>query len=233
MDLAHLTSLSIGIIDDFDDNLTPRLATILADNLTGCQFKMITASSHDIRDALLDKRLHLGIAAQSSDHLAGILEYPQARDPFILVTPRDVSIDLKDNSGTLPFLRYEAEQLISRQIEGYLTRHKIVLTERFEIGSHLALMAMVARGIGWTITTPLGYMRAGRFHDQIAAQALPDSSFARQISLFADADWAGDVSLDMARTMRNLIQSHMIDPALVQLPWLAGALRILEDGPTG
>ena len=30
MDLGHLTTLSIGLIDDFDNDLTPRLATLLA-----------------------------------------------------------------------------------------------------------------------------------------------------------------------------------------------------------
>ncbi len=229
MDLAHLTSLSIGIIDDFDDNLTPRLATILADSLTGCRFKMITASSNDIRDALHEKRLHLGISASTGEALTGIVEYPIARDPFILVAPRGVQVDLAKASDSLPFLRYEKEQLISRQIEAYLSRQKVELTDRFEIGSHLALMAMVARGIGWAITTPLGYMRAGRFHDKIDAHSISQTPFSRQISLFASADWAGDVPINITLTMRRLIHSHMIEPALIKLPWLAGDLRILED----
>jgi DNA-binding transcriptional LysR family regulator len=230
MDLAHLSALSIGIIDDFDDNLTPRLATILADSLTGCRFKMITASSHEIRDAMIEKRLHLAISASTGQLLDGVVEHPLARDPFIMVTPRGTgAIPLEANGpDQLPFLRYEKEQLISQQIEGYLSRHAIDLTERFEIGSHLALMAMVARGIGWAITTPLGYMRAGRFHDQVDAHPLPDHPFARQISLFANADWAENVPTDVAQTMRRLIQTHMIDPVLVQLPWLGHDLSVID-----
>ena len=35
MDLSYLSTLSIGLIDDFDNDLTPRLATALADSMTG------------------------------------------------------------------------------------------------------------------------------------------------------------------------------------------------------
>ncbi|TMM51669.1 LysR family transcriptional regulator [Sulfitobacter sabulilitoris] len=236
MDLAHLSALSIGIIDDFDNDLTPRLATVLADSLTRCRFKMITAPSHELSEAMAEKRLHLAISASSGAVLDGVVEYPLARDPFILVTPRDrvrQGGDTMGQLGDLPFLRYEKEQLIGRQIEAHLARQQIVCAERFEIGSHLALMAMVARGIGWSVTTPLGFMRAARFHDQVDAHPLPFAPFARQISLFASADWAGRVPRDVAQTMRRLMQAHMIDPALIRLPWLAGELRILDSQDAG
>ena len=93
----------------------------------------------------------------------------------------------------------------------------------------ISLMAMVAKGIGWAVTTPLGFMRAGRFHDQVEAFALPIAPFSRTISLFASADWAGDVPMDVANTMRRLIQTHMIDPAMSHLPWLAGEFRLLDS----
>lgn len=130
--------------------------------------------------------------------------------------------------GNLPFLRYEKNQLIGRLIEAHLARQKLDLPERFEIGSHLALMAMVARRIGWAVTTPLGYMRAVRFHDEVDAFTLPFKPFARTISLFAGADWVGEVPASVAQTMRRLIDAHMITPALAQLPWLAGDLRVLD-----
>jgi len=231
MDLAHLSALSIGVIDDFENDLTPRLVTILADSLTRCKFTLATAPSHEILQAISDKRLHIAISASDGTMRDGVLEYPLARDPFILVAPKGVAQgdDLLDALLDLPFLRYERHQLISRQIEAHLARQKLDLPDRFEIGSHLALMAMVSRRMGWAVTTPLGYMRAARFHDQLEAFSLPFKPFSRTISLFASADWAGDVPTDVAHTMRRLMQSHMIDPALGQLPWLAGDLRLLES----
>ena len=231
MDLAHLSALSIGIIDDFDNDLTPRLVTTLADSLKRCKFKMVTAFSHEIVDDLISKRLHIAISASTGVMMEGVIEYPLARDPFILVTPKGSFIDGAgiDQLRRLPFLRYEREQLIGRQIEAHLARQKVELENRFEIGSHLALMAMVSRRIGWSLTTPLGFLRAGRFHAEVDAHPLPFKPFARTISLYASADWAGGVPNDVANTMRRLLQAHMIDPAVSKLPWLSGQMRLLDS----
>ncbi|MEP1588937.1 MAG: LysR family transcriptional regulator [Tateyamaria sp.] len=230
MDLAHLSALSIGVIDDFENDLTPRLVTILADSLTRCKFTLATAPSHEILRSIRDKSLHIAISASDGTMNDGVLEYPLARDPFILVAPKGLTQqnDVLSGLSHLPFLRYERDQLISRQIEAHLARQKLNLADRFEIGSHLALMAMVARGIGWAVTTPLGFMRAGRFHDQVDAFPLPFAPFSRTISLYASADWAGNVPTDVSQTMRRLIQTHVIDPAVGHLPWLAGELRLIE-----
>lgn len=232
MDLSELTTLSFGIIDDFDNDLTPRLVTTLAESLTRCRFKMITAPSHEINDALEERRLHIAVAASTGELREGISEYPLARDPFVLVAPRGAvrnRQNIMESLSGLPFLRYAKEQMISRQIETHLSRQRLLFEERFEIGSHLALMAMVARRIGWALTTPLGYMRAGRFHDDIDVFPLPFTPFSRTISLFAAADWADRVPRDVAQTMRQLVRSQMIDPAVSRLPWLAGQLRVLEE----
>ena len=230
MDLTHLSTLSIGLIDDFDHDLTPRLVTILADSLTKCRFKFITAPSREISEAMAARQLHIAIAASTGELHSGVVEYPLVHDPFILVAPKGTlrgSDDIMGQLRDVPLLRYSREQLISQQIEAHLARIGLVFEERFEIGSHLALMAMVARKIGWAVTTPLGYMRAARFHGEIDACAWPGQPFARTISLFAGADWADNVARDMAQTMRRLVQNQMIDPAVGRLPWLAGKLRII------
>lgn len=230
MDLTHLTSLSIGIIDDFDNDVTPRLVTALAESLTNCRFRMITAASHDIIADMKDQSLHLGAAASPGEVLEGIIEYPLVRDPFILVTPtsqtpqgKPVEAILED----LPFLRYERRQLISRQVDAHLSRYKQDLGDRFEIGSHMALMACVARGIGWTITTPLGFMRAARFHDDVVAHPLPFGQFHRQISLFASADWADAVPREVSQSLQQLVGDRMIAPLVQKQPFLKGELRLL------
>ena len=229
MDLAHLSSLSIGLIDDFDNDLTPRLATALSESLPRCTFQLMTAYSHTILNDVAERRLHLAVSARDGMMREGIVEHPLTNDPFILVAPKGkFGKDVAQHLYDLPFLRYGSEQLIARTIEAHLSRLRLDFPVRYEIGSHLALMAMVARGVGWALTTPLGYMRSARFHDAVDVFPVPFAPFARTISLFAPADWAGDVPIYIAATMRRLIQTHMIDPAIQQLPWLQGDLRILE-----
>jgi DNA-binding transcriptional LysR family regulator len=233
MDLAQLHALDLGIIDDFDDNLTPRLATILGDSLAECRLKLITASSHDLLRAMKERRLHVTIAASHGRQIEGVTEHPLARDPFMLVTPEGVPASVVEDPGHLPFLRYEKSQLIREQIDSHLRHHGVDFPERFEIGSHLALMAMVARGLGWAITTPLGFMRAHRFHPHLQAHPLPFPAFARQISLFASTDWSDAVPREIAATMRGLIERQMIEPARGLCPFLREDLRVLgPDTPS-
>ena len=230
MDLTHLSSLSIGMIDDFENDITPRLVTRLADNLTKCRFRMITAASHEITAAMEEKRLHIAVSATSGAVVPGVLEYPLVRDPFILVAPKghiDKAPKSIEDLGNLPFLRYDREQLIGRQIESHLARQRLDFPERFEVGSHLALMAMVARGLGWAITTPLGYMRAARFHDGLEAHPAPFGDYARMISLFTRTDWSDQVPQEVAGMMRRLMRTQIVDPTLEQLPWLSDRLKVM------
>ena len=231
MDLTHLSTLNMGIIDDFDNDLTPRLVGILADSLTKCRFKLITAPSHEINAAMKERRLHIAILASLGEVMDGVTEYPLVRDPFVLVAPTGAvpdGADIMKSLENLPFLRYDREQLIGRQIEAHLARLDLHFPERFEIGSHPSLMSLVGRRTGWAITTPLGYMRARRIHDKLSVYPLPFKAFSRTISLFASSDWVDNVPRDVAQTVRHLVQDQMINPACAELPWLANKLRVIE-----
>ena len=57
---------------------------------------------------------------------------------------------------------------------------------------------------------------------------LPFGDAARHISLFAGDDWSGAVPQDIAGTMRQLIETHVITPAVATLPWLAGSLQQVD-----
>ena len=233
MDLGHLETLSLAVIDDFDNDLTPRLVTILADSLSRCRFRLSTAPSHEISRALTDRSLHIGICAAPGTPMAGLAEHRLVRDPFILVARKGLAAEAGGAgalTARLPFLRYERAQFIGQSIERHLEAQGLRFEARFEIGAHLSLMTLAARGVGWAITTPLGYMRAARLHGALEAHPLPWAPFARTISLFALEDWADRVPRDVARTTRTLVQELVLAPALEQLPWLEGDLCLLEDG---
>lgn len=229
MDLTHLSVLNLGMIDDFDNDVTPRLATLLAENLTRCRFKLITGSSFGVLDALRTRVLHVGVAASTGEVIDGVNEYPLVRDPFVLVAAREAGNDTGRIVAELPFLRYEREQLIARQIETHLARVRHRPDSRFEIGAHLALMALAARGAGWALTTAAGYMRAARMHDRLAAHPLPFAPFSRTISVFAGSDWSEQVPRDVGRTVRTLIQEQVIAPGHAALPWLERDLRVIGE----
>lgn len=231
VDLTHLSALDLGVIDDFDNDLTPQLVTVLAESMTRCRFRLSTAPSHQISQDLRARRLDLAIAGSDGQALPGVVEYPLVRDPFIFTCPKGAVArhgGVQEVMQALPLLRHARELLLGRMVEAHLARLQLDFPERFEIGAHLSLMTLVARGVGWSLTTPTGYMRAARLHDQMEAHPLPFAPFARQISLFATDAWTDQVPLDVARTARRLLGDMVITPALDALPWLQGELVLLE-----
>jgi DNA-binding transcriptional LysR family regulator len=229
-DVAHLTSLKLGMIDDFDIEITPDLVLALARNLANCKFSLSTRPSHQILSLLAEGALDIGIAATSETAVTGTAQYMLLREPFVLVTPAGFQ---SANSGAdillqLPLLRYDRGQMLGRQIEAYLARHRISPADRFEIDSNQSIMALVASGAGYSITTPLALIRAREFLPKVTVAPLPLDPLAREIALYAREDLPGSIASDMAASMRVIILERLIAPMTELAPWLDAEFRIIE-----
>ncbi|MCU9850153.1 LysR family transcriptional regulator [Defluviimonas sp. WL0024] len=234
MDLRRLRSLRLGIIDDFDGEVTPKLAVALAAMLTPCDLSLRTALSHTILADVAERRIDLGVAARAHDLPEGVVETPLLRDPFVLAVPHGRLPGPPDSIaalGSLPFLRYEKSQIIGRQIATHLARLKLAPQGRIELDSNQALFGLVANGAGWAITTPLGYLRARRFHGQVDLYPLPFAGFSRVISLFHKSDWTDEVSGVIGGTLRGILRRQVVEPGVSALPWLEGGLALLPTEP--
>lgn len=234
MDMTSLRRLRVGIIDDFDTEVTPKLTVKLASVLTQCDFSLQTAPSHAILDRIASHSLDIGIAARPLELPSGVTETPLLRDPFIMVAPRnylDGPPRSLDALSSLPFLHYDRGQLMGRQIATHLTRLKLQPQGRVELDSNQAIFGLIAAGAGWAVSTPLGFLRARRFQGQIDIYPLPFAKFSRVISLFQPDDWADEITNVIASTLRGLLHAEAVIPGLETFPWLAESLAILHDGP--
>jgi len=229
-DLSQLSRLRLGMIEDFDADVTPRLLSDMSDELKTCHFVLETGASYHLA-AMLERRALDVIVAADLDLSTDWMEvYPLINDPFMVAAPPgviDCDKDLLPQLLALPFIRYSARQMMGRQIEAHLTGLGLTIPHRFELDSYHAIMAMVAGGAGWTITTPLGYTRAQRFRDEVEVMPLPFAPLARQISLFARKDVMDGMPADIAARLRPLLKDLVVKPCLQQLPWLGGALAVL------
>jgi DNA-binding transcriptional LysR family regulator len=229
LDLSELSTLSLGVIEDFENEVTPLLATRLADAMSQCAFVLRTGPSHLLNARIAGRELDMVIAAAGREAPAGTLALPLLEDPYILAVPRGVDVSrglpgLED----LPLLRRDMEQIMGAQIEAWLTRSGAVPLKRFEMDSNQSISAMVAAGQGWTITTPLSLLRGGRFAGGIDAHPLPGAAMARRIVLYATSDWSGGIPEQIAGLARELITRHFWEPGLEQMPWLGESFRVLE-----
>jgi len=229
-DLSRLTRFRLGMIEDFDADVTPRLLSAMAEELKNCQFLLETGASHRLFDQLETRALDVIVAADLGATGDGMEVHPLLEEPFVVAVPKGVvgAEDVMRRLRRLPLIQYTTRHHMGRLIAAHLVRQNLTMSHRFELDSYHAIMAMVAEGAGWTILTPLGWLRAQRFRSQVDVLPLPFAPLSRTISLTARRGVLGDMPGDIAARIRPLLQELIVRPALSQLPWLDNGLRVLE-----
>ena len=221
-DLAGLTTLRLGMIEDFEADVTPRLLSALAAELKGCRFLLETGPSHRLLDLLESRALDLVVAADSGGPEGDWREvHPILCEPFLAVCPKSRT------PGDLPLIQYTARHLMGRQIAAHLAKLGLKPASRFELDSYHAILAMVAAGAGWAILTPLALHQARRFRDLVDVLPLPFPPLDRTLSLSARAGVLREVPGQISQRLKGLIQAEVIAPMRESLPFLGDSLRIL------
>jgi DNA-binding transcriptional LysR family regulator len=220
-DLAGMTTLRLGVIEDFDSDVTPHLLSQLSRDLKGCRFLLETGASHRLLDQLEARALDVVIAADAEADGDWREVHPLMAEPFVAVSPPGARIE------DLPLVLYTARHLMGRQIAAHLARQGMKPAYRFELDSYAAILAMVAGGEGWTILTPLALHQARAFRSRVEVRPLPLAPLSRTLSLSARAGILRDVPGQIASRLRPLIADKVIAPALADWPWLSPALRVL------
>ncbi len=224
LDLTDLSALSLGVIEDFENVVTPTLAARLAEAMSQCAFRLQTRPSHELAARISERDLDIAICAAPATDPPGTVTHLLVRDPYILAVPRGTKLKGGlEGLSHLPLLRRDMDQLMGQQIEAYLTAMNLSPPDRFEMDSNQSISALVASGTGWTITTPLSLLRAGRFAGDIDAHPLPGEPMERRIVLYATDDWTGPIPEQIATLAGELIETNFLVPGLESMPWLAGA----------
>jgi DNA-binding transcriptional LysR family regulator len=229
-DLAALTEFRLGMIEDFDADVTPRLLSDMAEELKTCQFTLETGPSHRLFDALHTGALDMAVAADMGAAADWLELHPLLQEPFVAAVPRgriDAEGDMLAQLQALPLIQYSQRHYMGRQIAAHLALQNLTLARRFELDSYHAIMAMVSGGAGWTILTPLGFLRAQRFRDRAELVPLPFAPLRRRISLNARKGVLQDMPVRVAGRLRPLLQEMIVTPATAQMPWLAQDLKVL------
>jgi len=231
--LEEVRNLRLGLVDDFDGEIAPELAKMLAGLMPKCIFRHKTRLSHEILALLTEHKLDVAVATRPRNEIPGLLEYPLLRDPFVVAVPSASERPVEDfiaGRADIPFLRYPQSQMIGSEIETNLRRRRLVYEKRYELESNQMLLAMVAGGAGWAVTTAASYMRARNLHKGISLRPFPGKGFARTLSLFTTEFYVRPVPRMIHSALRRLIGQRILEPAISDMPWLASALLMLGAG---
>lgn len=229
-DLSQMVSMRIGIIDDFDADVTPDLLVALSKRLENCRFLLESGGSYGLTQGLQSQQLDLVVTAEPNRLEDWMDVHPLLVEPFIIAVARgeiDPSGNVQEQLLSRPFIRYSSREMMGRQIEAHLTRLRLQIPNQFEFNNYHAILSMVADNAGWTITTPLGFLRAQRFNQDVELLPLPFKDLSRTISLIAHREVLDWIPGEVAVMSRKLIADNMVAPLIEDYPWLSQKFEIL------
>jgi len=225
-DHTALSRLRLGMIEDLDADVTPRLLGEMAESFARTRFLLETGPSHRLNDQLDARALDVIVAADIGAPADWMEVHPLIEEPFLAAAPRGVAGGLA-GLRALPLIQYSSRHRMGRVIAEHLARQDLVLAHRFELDSYHAIMAMVAAGAGWTILTPLGVLRAHRFVGAVDLHPLPVEPLSRRISLSARAGVLGEMPGELSDRLRRLLGELIVAPAVARYGGLMDDLRVL------
>ena len=228
-DLTVIGSLRLGVIEDLEADVTPRLLAELAAEMQTCRFLLETGPSHRLRDELEARALEIVVAADLGAARApetGLEIHPLLCDPFVVVAPLGSAADA-EALRALPYIRYSSRHHMGRQIGAHLAALNLDPAGRFELDSYHAILAMVAAGQGWAILTPLAWHHVARFQADVGVSPLPFGRLERTITLCARAGALQGLPAALAARLRAQLDAQVVSPAVARWPWMRESFRLL------
>ena len=225
-------SLCIGIVEDFESSVTPELAVVLASRMPRAKLSLRNVLSHEAPALLRSGALDAAIVSEAESSVRDLHSAPLLRDPFVIAMPGAVQVkpeSLVKGQVDLPFLRFNPDHLIGKQIDAHLARNRVSLPERYAFDSAQSIMAIIADGGGWSIMTPLGFMRAQRYSGRVRLQPLPLASFARRITLLSRPGFDDPTAQAIAALVRQIAGRTVLDPFGEICPWLSDSFMLLGN----
>lgn len=160
----------------------------------------------------------------------GTLElHPVFEESFICVFPQDyrASVDLASVTPSLPLIRFSRLTGMGQQIERQIVRLKLKLPQMIEVESSHQQMALVAVGLGWTITTPACLAAVPELHAHLRPEPIARGRFSRQVNIVSRAGELGDIPRATAALCQSELRGDAFSRTVESFPWMEQQLTWL------
>lgn len=134
--------------------------------------------------------------------------------------------DLAALAADAPLIRYSARSQIGARIDRHLRRTGVRAARFLEVDTTDALLAMVASGLGWAISTPLCLLQMQARLGEVRVDPLPGPAFDRQLYLICRAAEHAALSARIVSRSREILARDCLPPLRRALPWLPEPLRL-------
>jgi DNA-binding transcriptional LysR family regulator len=156
------------------------------------------------------------------EHRDTVELHPIFEESFIFVFPKNFRepLDLVGLPSSLPFIRFSRLTGTGQQIERQIVRMKLKLPQMVEVESSHQQLALVATGLGWTITTPICLSAVQEMLPQLRAEPMTRGRFSRAIQVVARTNELGDIPRLTAGLCQQVLREQTFPPLIDEYPWM-------------
>ena len=156
------------------------------------------------------------------EHRDNIELHPVFEESFVIAVPASYhkQLQIDADPADLPFIRFSRLTGMGQQIERQIVRLKLGLRQGVEIESSHQQLALVAAGLGWTITSPVCLSAAPELLRMIRIEPMPRGRFARTVQVVSRAGELGALPQQVAQVCSRQLKEVTFPPLIQQMPWL-------------
>ncbi len=229
-DRGSLPLIRIAMIDSIASTAGPFLIEAMHRDAT--RWSIWAGLSDQHMRSLIQRAVDLVISLDSGEPRPEIVVHEVLLEPFVLALPpalaRVVPSSLPELAWRLPLVRYSARSLTGKMVEQHLRRLRIEAPGRFSFDGSDALLAMVAAGLGWALTTPICALQAEVYARQIGFVPMPKPALRRRIIVGAHRGELGDLPATIAARLRQIVVERCTPRLRAVSPTLAEIFTALD-----
>lgn len=221
--------LRVGLVDSLSRALAAALGSHLMAQADEVSVLAGLTASH--ASALLTRQLDLLVGADELEEVEGLERLPIVTEPYILLAPHGTARperleDVAALAQRLPFVRYSARSKTGIEVERHLRRVKLDLPRRLEFDTPQGLTAVVLRGEGFALSTPLCWYEAQTPPEGLVCWPLPGPAVVRRLVLVTRRQELGRLPREVAAFCRSELETQTCPVLRTTMPWLGAALQV-------
>lgn len=233
---SKLSELRVGMVDSFANAVGPLLIRSMLNEAVN--LSLWSDITPRLKPALNERRFDIVVVNAAFDDDASVIRFILMREPYVLLLPREAHWegapeDLISLARIRPVVRYHAPSFMASQIDARLLRMNVYVSRRVSVDTTDKLLAMVAAGIGWSVTTPLALLRARNLAGIVRIVPFPGERFERELFMLSRRGEIDDVTRRLALTSREVLSTLVAEEITPLVPALRDDISVPDLDPLG
>lgn len=221
-----LPRLRIGLVVSATVTGPPLIRALqrMADELT-----VSSGLTPELARGLKERELDVLVTSDSMEDVEGLERHRVLSEPFVLALPHGYRLrpdaTLRAVAADLPLIRYTERSIIGTVIERHLRRGRVDAPPRLVFDSSASVLAMVAAGLGFAVTTPLCIVQGGVDLATLQVLPLPGAALTRDLHVVSRRDELPGTPERIRDLAAGLARDCLAAAFGTRAPWIVKSLQ--------